>query len=221
MLAVALKPSAVRGAATRDALLDAAEALIADHGFRTPSHRMIAGEAGAHVALLNYHFGSKEMLFEAAVERRAERLAQAWRSALAEVRCDPDHTVEDVLRAWWYPFGDLHLQEEPSWRNYLCVVARLASAPDGNDWYQRYFGTVDRDFQRALAEALQLNEQGDLDAGFRYARSLFGEVLLHRCGKMGSECVPRGFRENDTNRLIGFVASGMRWLAHDVAVAAD
>ncbi len=130
-------------------------------------------------------------------------------------------TVEDVLRAWWYPFGDLHLQEELSWRNYLCVVARLASAPDGNDWYQRYFGTVDRDFQRALAEALQLNEQGDLDAGFRYARSLFGEVLLHRCGKMGSECVPRGFRENDTNRLIGFVASGMRWLAHDVAAAAD
>ena len=108
MEALAVKPTAVRGAATRDALLDAAEALIADHGFRTPSHRMIAGEAGAHVALLNYHFGSKEMLFEAAVERRADRLAQAWRAALAEVRLDPDRTVEDVLRAWWYPFGDLH-----------------------------------------------------------------------------------------------------------------
>jgi AcrR family transcriptional regulator len=219
MDAVATRPTVVRGAATRDALLDAAEALIADHGFRTPSHRMIAGEAGAHVALVNYHFGSKEMLFEAAVERRAERLAQMWRKELADVRRDPDRTVEGVLRAWWLPFGDLHLQEDLPWRNYLCVVARLASAPDGNDWYQRYFGTVDRDFQRALAETLRLNEQAELDAGFRYARSLFGEALLHRCGKMGGECVPRGYRENDTNRLIGFVASGMRWLARDVVTA--
>ena len=220
---VAVRPTVVRGAATRDALLDAAEALIADHGFRTPSHRMIAGGAGAHVALVNYHFGSKEMLFEAAVERRAARLSQAWRLALDRVRRSSDPEVEDVLRAWWEPFADLHLEEQEDlpWRNYLCVVARLASAPDGNDWYQRYFGTVDRDFQRALAETLPLNEQEDLDAGFRYARSLFGEVLLHRCGKMGGDCVPRGFRENDTARLIGFVASGLRGLAHEVPVAAD
>lgn len=218
---VAVRPTVVRGAATRDALLDAAEALIADHGFRTPSHRMIASGAGAHVALVNYHFGSKEMLFEAAVERRAERLAQAWRAALERVRRSADPEVEDVLRAWWEPFGDLHLQEDLSWRNYLCIVARLASAPDGNDWYQRYFGTVDRDFQHALAETLPLNQQEDLDAGFRYARSLFGEVLLHRCGKLGGDCVPRGFREHDTNRLIGFVGSGLRGLAQNVMAAAD
>ena len=128
MEAVALKPTAVRGAATRDALLDAAEALIADHGFRTPSHRMIAGEAGAHVALVNYHFGSKEMLFEAAVERRADRLAQSWRAALADVRRDPDRTVEDVLRAWWYPFGDLHLRRKICRGATICASWR-ASRP--------------------------------------------------------------------------------------------
>ena len=221
MEALAMKPVDVRGAATRDALLDAAEALIADHGFREPSHRMIANEAGAHAALVGYHFGTKEMLFEAAVERRAVRLAQAWRVALDGVRCDPDRTVEDVLHAWWEPFGDLHLLGDLPWRNYLCVVARLASAKDGNDWYQRYFGTVDRDFQRALGEALPAQEQDGIDACFRYARTLFGEVLLHRCGKLGNECVPRGFRESDTDRLIGFVADGMRGLPREVAVAAD
>ena len=193
MEALAVKPTAVRGAATRDALLDAAEALIADHGFRTPSHRMIAGEAGAHVALLNYHFGSKEMLFEAAVERRADRLAQAWRAALAEVRLDPDRTVEDVLRAWWYPFGDLHVQEDLQWRNYLCVVARLASAPDGNDWYQRYFGTVDRDFQRALAESLRSHDQCDLDAGFRYARACSVKCCSIAAGRWAANACPAAF----------------------------
>ena len=98
MDAVALRPAALRGAATRDALLDAAETLIADHGFTTPSHRMIAGQAGTHVALVNYHFGSKEMLFEAAVERRAVRLNDQWTEALAQMRTKPSWSVGDVLR---------------------------------------------------------------------------------------------------------------------------
>ena len=101
-----LRPAALRGAATRDALLDAAETLIADHGFTTPSHRMIAGQAGTHVALVNYHFGSKEMLFEAAVERRAARLNDAM-DARRSRKCGPRRSwsVGDVLAAWWKPFA--------------------------------------------------------------------------------------------------------------------
>ncbi len=89
MDATTIRPTAIRGAATRDALLDAAEALVASHGYSSPSHRMIASQAGTHVALVNYHFGSKEMLFEAAIERRAGRLAEAWRAALSAARCHP------------------------------------------------------------------------------------------------------------------------------------
>ena len=213
MDAIALRPPASRGAATRDALLDAAESLIADHGYRAPSHRMIAAEAGAHVALVNYHFGSKEMLFEAAVERRSRRLTGAWQDALAEARANPQHTTEEVLRAWWHPFDDMERSDEPAWRNYLCVIARLSSAPEGNDWYERYFGTVDRDFQRALGETLAVQDTEFTDVTFRYARTLFGEVLLHRCGKAGGQAVPRGFHLHDSERLIGFVASGMRGLS--------
>lgn len=221
MDAIALRPAPLRGAATRDALLDAAEILIADHGFHTPSHRMIAGEAGAHVALVNYHFGNKEMLFESAVERRASRLIDAWRAGLARLRAGVERATEDVLHAWWRPFADLDRPDASPWRNYLCVIARLASARDGDEWYQRYFGIIDRDFQRALAETLPAHDADATDAGFRYARTLFGEVLLHRCGKAGGACVPRGFREADTDRLIGFVASGMRAIARNVAEAAD
>jgi AcrR family transcriptional regulator len=177
---------------------------------------MIASSASAHVALVNYHFGSKEMLFEAAVERRARRLADAWRAGLAELAADQNASTEHVLRAWWRPFEDLQRNDDLPWRNYLCVVARLAAAPDGNDWYQRYFGIVDRDFHRALASTLPASDHDVIDAGFRYARSLFGEVLLHRCGKAGGTCVPRGFRETDTDRLIGFVASGLRGIARPV-----
>ncbi len=213
MHAIALRPAALRGAATRDALLDAAEALIAGHGFMTPSHRMIAAEARTHVALVNYHFGSKEMLFEAALERRASRLNTLWREALEEMRGRSSWSVEDVLKAWWLPFSELDMQKDGPWGNYLCTFARLASAPDGEAWYQRYFGVSDRDFHATLAEALPGASREDLEAGFRYGRSLFAEVLLYRCGKTGGTCRPRGYRDDDVDRAVRFIESGLRGVA--------
>lgn len=212
------RPTAIRGTATRDALVDAAEALIADHGFRSPSHRHIAGEAGVHVALINYHFSTKEMLFETAVERRSGRLSQAWRDALEAVRAQASLSVEDVMHAWWRPFADMQSGNDHAWRNYLCVIARLASSASGDEWHQRYFGAIDRDFHRALAEATPAADPLDVEAGFRYARTLFSEVLLHLCGKTGGRCVPRGFREDDLGRLIRYISNGMRGLVGEVRI---
>jgi AcrR family transcriptional regulator len=209
MDALALRPpTAIRGAATRDALLDAAELLVAAHGFTAPSHRMIAGEAGTHVALVNYHFGSKEMLFEAALERRAPRLLALWRDGLEELRQRPSPTVADVLRAWWRPFGEVDMGRDAQWANYLCSFARLGAAPDGETWYQRHFGTAECDFQNALSEAMPHAPRDDIEAAFRYARTLFSEVLLYRCGKMGGLCRPRGFRDDDIERALRFVEAG-------------
>ena len=218
---VPANPMSLRGEETREALLDAAERLIADHGFRVPSHRMIAGEAHAHAALVNYHFSSKELLFEATIERRASRLNEAWRNALNSVRIRSTCRVEDILEAWWQPFGELEAASDQQWSNYLCVIARIASAADGETWHQRYFGVIDRDFQASLTEALPGAHRDDIEAGFRYSRSLFGEVLLHRCGKTGGTCRPRGFREDDIGRMICYLGSGMRGLARDLSMAAD
>lgn len=202
-----------RGVATRDALLDAAEAMISDYGFNEPSHRTIAGAAGVHAALLNYHFGSKEMLFEAAVARRADRLNDGWRAALAVLRTRGTWEVEDVLNAWWQPFHAIRRDDDDApWRNYVCVIARLASAHDGDTWHQRYFAEIDAEFVRMLAVALPAMDPSDMEAGFRYSRALLGEALLYRCGKAGGTCPPRGFQEDDFARLIRYLAHGMRGL---------
>lgn len=50
-------------------ILDAAERLFMENGFAATSVRMITGAAGVPVALVNYHFGSKQGLMEAVYER--------------------------------------------------------------------------------------------------------------------------------------------------------
>ncbi len=55
---------------TKDELLDSAEKLFAQEGYHGTSVRAITKEAGAHLASINYHFGSKEKLLKEVLERR-------------------------------------------------------------------------------------------------------------------------------------------------------
>src|SRR6185503_12409286 len=54
----------------KDRILDVAERVFSDLGFDGASTRMISGEAGVNMAMLNYYFGSKEGLFLAIFERK-------------------------------------------------------------------------------------------------------------------------------------------------------
>jgi AcrR family transcriptional regulator len=178
-----------------------------------PSHRALAGHAGVHVALVNYHFGSKELLFEEALARRASRLTDAWQQALAQVRSRPAFTAEDVLRAYWLPFEGIECSDETAWRDYLCVAARLADASEGSAWHERYFGRALAEFKQALEQSLPGISDEHLDAGFGHARQIFDTALLHRCGKTGGNAVPRGYRAEDVDCLIAFLGAGLRRLS--------
>ncbi|RME65412.1 MAG: TetR family transcriptional regulator, partial [Alphaproteobacteria bacterium] len=66
-------------AGTRGRLLRAALAQFAQYGFEGASVREITAAAGANLAAVNYHFGSKEALYHAVVSDifnsiRSERL---------------------------------------------------------------------------------------------------------------------------------------------------
>ena len=61
---------------TKDRILDAAEALFMTHGYEATSLRAITAAAEANLAAANYHFGSKEELFEAVLTRRLDPMNQ-------------------------------------------------------------------------------------------------------------------------------------------------
>lgn len=79
-------------------------------GYRGATLRGIAGKVGATAALINYHFGSKELLAEAVVE--AERKAVS-----VPIVCDLDSIVSDIswraaLKNFIYRTIDVFTSEE-------------------------------------------------------------------------------------------------------------
>jgi len=86
----------------RQAILDAAEALFAENGIAATSVRSILAAAGANVAAVHYHFGSKENLVEEVFRRRAEKIANDRVRGLKRALADPDTTwrLERIVRAF-------------------------------------------------------------------------------------------------------------------------
>lgn len=54
----------------KDHILDVAERVFSEKGFDGASTRLISGEAGVNMAMLNYYFGSKDGLFLAVFKRK-------------------------------------------------------------------------------------------------------------------------------------------------------
>src|SRR5262252_5809342 len=75
--------------ATKDRILDAAEALFMEHGFEATSLRSITAAAGVNLAAVNYHFGSKEELFQAVLTRRLDPMNQERIELLEALEREP------------------------------------------------------------------------------------------------------------------------------------
>jgi AcrR family transcriptional regulator len=92
------QPAAERGPTTRERLFEAAMDVFAARGFSGTTTRAICEAAGANLALLNYHFGSKEALWGLVVCALNERLAAIARDALCEPADDLAAGVAAFLR---------------------------------------------------------------------------------------------------------------------------
>ncbi|MEX2671333.1 MAG: CerR family C-terminal domain-containing protein [Phycisphaeraceae bacterium] len=83
-------------------LLEAAERLFAEHGFAGTSVRDITKAAGCNVAAVNYHFGSKERLYQELFSTRLDELREQRTAAVAAVlpQAEREQNVAQVLEAF-------------------------------------------------------------------------------------------------------------------------
>lgn len=90
--------------ATRRKLLDAATHMFAASGYNAVSIRAIAQRAGVNPALVNYHFGSKEALFEEAIRKNTgEHVADRIHKLTQAKRNGHVLTLEDILEIYIKP----------------------------------------------------------------------------------------------------------------------
>jgi AcrR family transcriptional regulator len=86
------------GAATRQLLLDIAGQVFAERGFADATSKEICARAGTPMASVNYHFGSREALYEAAlVEAHRQIVSLDELTSLAQGPGDPREKLCAVL----------------------------------------------------------------------------------------------------------------------------
>ncbi len=123
----AVAQTRANGDQTREKIVNAAELLFGNHSFDTVSLRDITNEAGVTLALVSYHFKTKENLFSAIVARRAEVLNQTRRERLENLESDGTISVEALLDAFMHPLFEQMQSDDEGWQAYLLLLAKLGT----------------------------------------------------------------------------------------------
>ncbi|MGF1723286.1 TetR/AcrR family transcriptional regulator [Photobacterium nomapromontoriensis] len=109
---------------TKARILDAAELLFAEHGFKDTSLRTITSKAGVNLASVNYHYGDKKTLVRAVLSRYLEAFMPALQSELEVLLTRDDFSMEDVFLCIKAPLLALNEYRPHGAKNFMSLIGR-------------------------------------------------------------------------------------------------
>ena len=203
--------------ATKVAILNATERLVAANGFEATSLRAITAAAKVNLAAVNYHFATKDALIVAMLTRRMKPLNEARLALLDQFEKQAGNQpvmVEKILEALFRPTVELIAQPSKGGRNFLRLLALCLAEPGAylKPLVQKEFAEKTRRFHRALRRSLP--QLSDVEAHWRLhlASGAFLHTVAHaqvlelssagRCRLTNSQAV--------LERIINFCAAGLR-----------
>jgi AcrR family transcriptional regulator len=195
---------------TKERILDAAERLFESHGFAGTSLRAITSRAGANVAAVHYHFGSREALLRAVLARRIEPINRARLTRLATLEARAETTLEEILEAFLAPA----LEGFDADASYARLPGLILQEPaeQARALVEELFGEVARRFHAALARRLPHLESGEVLERLRFAVG----VLVHHLAGIDpllfdqGRPVGRARRRRLLADMVAFLAAGFR-----------
>jgi AcrR family transcriptional regulator len=185
---------------TKQKILDAAERLVAEHGYAATSLRQIISAAGVNLASVHYHFGSKEELLDGLVMRKVgpvnerrmalleQRLAEAGGAALP---------VATILDAFLSPMGDAAASNP----QFVRVMGRVVAEGLLPGVIEKNFQSVQARFSSALRQSLPHLPADEFAARLQF---MVGTIAHTMCCEAGAE----GGFETRIERMIRFLAGG-------------
>lgn len=197
-------------ASTPDRLTAAVEQLLADRHDLSVSLREITAVAGANVASVNYHFGSKAALVETVIERALSEHARAQLAALdAAARSGRQPSIEDLVWAWLAPTVQAATEGRPTL--ITRVVANVAGG--GSPQLRRLLASTHASVHRRLAELLgpYVPEVAATEVRFRVetAATLTMWAVLGLVSTPPPSQQPPEARRKEAERIVAFLVGGL------------
>ena len=213
---------------TKTRLLQAAEALFVEHGYDAMSLRQITMQAGANIAAVNYHFGSKEALMRELLSQRLDRLSREREQLLAACERAGGEQAPDlntVLGVLFVPALRLARAGGPA---SMRLLGRVYSDPSPfiRDFLQEHYRSVFEGFFAAFARALPQVPRHELGVRLQFSlKALSGVLASENLDELiAAMCVGGPVDDKRLlSRLVAIIAPMLTTpfdqAVHDVAVA--
>jgi AcrR family transcriptional regulator len=203
---------------TKRRILDAAEELFMEHGFEATSLRLITTAAGVNLAAANYHFGSKEELFQAVFTRRLDPMNRDRMALLAAYETAAGTqplTCEKIISAMFIPALKLARDHEQGGKNFLRLLGRAYAdpAPFIREFLSSQYAEMVGRFRAAFALALPHLPREEVSWRLHF---VMGALSYTLAGSDGLKLIAQIHPEDADNdelllkRLAPFLAAGLR-----------
>jgi AcrR family transcriptional regulator len=207
-----------RGDSTRLSILNAAERCFGTDGFDGVSLRTITEFAGVDLALVNYHFGTKEHLLREVIARRARIVHEARVEALELARRDAGSrspSIEAIVTAFLDPLLRRLAGGDAGWRHYGNLAAQLDVLPKFIRLTSDVLDPTALHFINALRLALPKAPPRSIYWGYMF---MIGSMVQVMSATGRIERLSRGLCQSDDiegalRELVPFVSAGLRALA--------
>ncbi|OAD15867.1 hypothetical protein A3839_05750 [Achromobacter insolitus] len=198
-------------------MLDAAEELFAAHGFHGTSMRDVAVAMGCGIALVTYHFGTKDVLFSTVIKRRAAYMAHERILALDQARAKAEGKpvpVEDIVTGYVWPFVERSAAGGRGWKNYSLFIARHANSPEFAKVIDQHYDPVARQYLNELERTFPSMPQVDLYYAFSLMVGAMVSIVAEpgRVENLSSGLIKASDVEAAFQRMLPFFSAGFRAL---------
>ena len=196
---------------TKEHLLDVAERHFADFGYAGTTLRGIIKEAKVNVAAVAYHYGSKEELFNAVIQRFAVPVVAQQLELLTEVVRQDDIPLRSVLVAFYTPPLKLLKSRGAHGERLALLLGRAQTEPEPIfSLVDRHYALCRSQFIDALRKSTPNISEAEQNWNFEFMLSLIvcfftrQKFIRKRYGDTDDWTA-----EQALERMVSFCESGM------------
>jgi AcrR family transcriptional regulator len=203
------------GASARDRILEAAQRVFAIFGFDGASMRQIAEAAGVPVALVSYHFRSKDGLYRAVFYRRVPAIVEQRDAGIAIAMSEPDldRRLELLVKVLVMPWLRLRARDKDPSLGRLLAHESIDPNSEARGIIRDLFDPVARKLLTALASALPSRSVQDIAWAYQFMLGAMVYVMSDagRIARLSEgHCHPDD-EEAAVAHMVAFLTAGIRF----------